>query len=255
MLKKIKILTETIVGNKQQKYESRHILLSYLSGKSGFRLGNKNLLWHKDSEFKNVYSLIKADKERVNIPERKFVLYSIAKSIVHIQGDIVECGVYMGESSFLMLKANEHTNKNFYGFDSFEGLSEPEENDIINNEYTFKWKKNDLSVSENIAFNNLKLFENRFELYKGWIPEKFHKVENKNFSMIHIDVDLYQPTLDSIEFFWDKLNVGGVLVCDDYGFETCPGAKKAMDDFFSKKNMSVIHLPTGQGVVFKQKVN
>lgn len=73
--------------------------------------------------------------------------------------------------------------------------------------------------------------------------------------MIHIDVDLYQPTLDSIEFFWDKLNVGGVLVCDDYGFETCPGAKKAMDDFFSKKNMSVIHLPTGQGVVFKQKVN
>ena len=37
--------------------------------------------------------------------------------------------------------------------------------------------------------------------YKGWIPEKFFLVENQKFSLIHIDVDLYEPTLKSLEFF------------------------------------------------------
>lgn len=253
MLKKVNVVSKLLIGNKKEKYESRHIILNSLSNRSGFRLGNKNLSWHKDDEFINVYSHISNNIKKMHIPERKFVLYSIAKSIINIPGDIAECGVYTGESSYLMLKANEHREKKLYGFDSFEGLSEPEENDKISNEYTFKWKKNDLRVSETIARANLKEFEGRFKLYKGWIPERFNEVERNSFSMVHIDVDLFQPTLDSVEFFWKRLNVGGVMICDDYGFETCPGARKAMDEFFAKKNMSVIHLTTGQGLVFKQK--
>jgi O-methyltransferase len=180
------------------------------------------------------------------------VLYSIAKSIVNIGGDIVECGVLRGHSSYLMLYANKDTNKQLYGFDSFEGLSKPNFMDEINNDYSFKWKQYDLSTPEIVAKNNLAIFGNRFHLLKGWIPDRFHEISDKTFSIVHIDVDLYQPTLDSINFFWDKINKGGVLVCDDYGFETCPGAKKAMDEFFKLKNMSVIHLTTGQGIVFKQ---
>jgi O-methyltransferase len=252
MLKKIKVISNLLIGDNQQKYESKHIILSYLSKCSGFNLGNKNLSWHKDFDFINAYSQTRKNKEKISIPERKFVLYSISKSIVNISGDIAECGVYRGESSFLMLKANENTDKRLYGFDSFEGLSKPDRNDKVNNDYTFKWKENDLSISKDIAFNNLNKFENRFELYKGWIPSRFNQVEKNRFSIVHIDVDLFQPTLDSIEFFWKRLNIGGVIICDDYGFETCPGARKAMDEFFTKRDMSVIHLTTGQGLVFKQ---
>ena len=78
---------------------------------------------------------------------------------------------------------------------------------------------------------NLSQFPQRFKLFKGWIPDKFHEVSDKKFCLVHIDVDLYQPTLDSLNFFWDKLN-GGVLVCDDYGSLLCPGTKKAMDKIF-----------------------
>ena len=48
------------------------------------------------------------------------MLYSIAKSVSMIEGDIVECGVSRGHSSYLMLKANSENNKIFYGFDSFK---------------------------------------------------------------------------------------------------------------------------------------
>lgn len=91
-----------------------------------------------------------------------------------------------------------------------------------------------------------------FTLYKGWIPEKFHEVEDKEFSLVHIDVDLHDPTLASLEFFWPRLNAGGMIVCDDYGSEACPGAKKAMDDFAAKYGFSVVHLTTGQGFITKR---
>ena len=42
-----------------------------------------------------------------------------------------------------------------------------------------------------------------------------------------------------------------MLLCDDYGFVTCPGATLAMDDFFDDKPEEIVHLPTGQGLVIK----
>lgn len=253
MITILKFIKNIIFGNRQKRYDSIHSVLSIIAIRLGYRMGNKNLLWHKDKDFSNVYSIIsKNDTGKKRIPERKYVLYGIAKSISSINGDIVECGVFRGHSSFLMLHANKDNNKKFYGFDSFEGLSQPEEIDKVKNNFSFSWKKNDLSVPQQIAEKNLKDFKNRYKLFKGWIPDRFNEVANKRFSLVHIDVDLYQPTFDSISFFWERLNIGGALVCDDYGFETCPGAYKAMNDFFKSKQLEIIHLTTGQGLVFKQ---
>lgn len=249
----LKLLKDTFFGNSQKRYNSVHAILSIVAIRLGYRMGNKNLVWHKDKDFSNVYSIIsKNDTAKKRIPERKYVLYSIAKSIQNIKGDLAECGVFRGQSSFLMLHANKDSNKIFHGFDSFEGLSQPDEEDIIKNNYSFKWNKNDLTVPQQIAEKNLKDFKGRYKLYKGWIPNRFNDVANIRFSLVHIDVDLYQPTHDSISFFWERLNKGGALVCDDYGFETCPGAYKAMNDFFKSKQFGIIHLTTGQGLVFKQ---
>ena len=46
------------------------------------------------------------------------------------------------------------------------------------------------------------------KIYKGWIPEKFNLVDNSKFSFVHIDVDLYEPTLKSLEFFFPRLEEG-----------------------------------------------
>lgn len=248
-----KLIFNVCFGTKQKRYDSIHTLMSVIAIRLGYRMGNRNLYWYNDKEFQEIYlDLTKNDNKKKRIPERKYVLYGIAKSISSIKGDIVECGVYRGQSSFLMLQANKDNNKKFYGFDSFEGLSQPEEIDKVKNNFSYSWKKNDLSVPQQIAEKNLMDFKNRYKLFKGWIPDRFNEVANKRFSLVHIDVDLYQPTFDSISFFWERLNIGGALVCDDYGSLLCPGAKKAMDNFFEPKGISIIHLTNGQGLVFKQ---
>ena len=65
--------------------------------------------------------------------------------------------------------------------------------------YHDKKQDNDNTVS---SINNYSVSYNNFIiLLKGWIPSRFEEVKDKNFSFVHIDVDLYQPTLDSLNFF------------------------------------------------------
>ena len=129
-------------------------------------------------------------------------------------------------------------------FDSFEGLPEPS---IVDGGY---WHAGDLACSEDIARGNLACFGD-IEFYRGWIPSRFPDVADRRFCFVHIDVDLYRPTHESLEFFFPRLYPGGMLVCDDYGFDSCPGARRALDDFFADRRVRIIHLPTGQGVIIK----
>ena len=87
--------------------------------------------------------------------------------------------------------------------------------------------------------------------HPGWIPERFSAVTDKTFSFVHIDVDIYQPTKDSIEFFYPRLATGGILMCDDYGFSNCPGATQAIDDFLRDKPEKAIALTDGGGFIIK----
>lgn len=251
LFKALRLLLLSFLGNSEQsRYESRHDLLSALAIRCQMRMYTGNLAWPVDAEFLRQWDQYPEKKTDI-IHERKFNLFNIAKGLRHVHGDIVECGVFRAASSFLMLSASEGTGKHLHGFDSFEGLSKPDKTDTVIHERTFKWKENDLAVPEDVAKKNLGKFAGHFTLYKGWIPQRFNEIEGKAFSLIHIDVDLFGPTMESLEFFWPRLSPGGMIVCDDYGFETCPGARKAMDDFFKKNNQSVIHLTTGQGIVIK----
>ncbi len=219
----------------------------------GFRLYNKNLSWLTDPEFLSEWS--KFPGAVGSIHERRFNLFNLSKIVRDIPGDLAECGVYHGAGSYLMLSATEGTDKTYYGFDSFEGLSAPKQQDVVGSEVAFRWEKNDLKVEEDIPRQNLVRFSSRVVFYKGWIPERFNEVSGRVFSMVHIDVDLYEPTRDALEFFFPRLSVGGVVVCDDYGFETCPGARKAMDEIAERHSLSVVHLTTGQGIIIKRASN
>lgn len=240
-----------LFGSAQQRYESKHSIIAAIARRNDFRLYNKNLAWLHDEEFFKVWSLFPYGGQSIH--ERKFNFFNIAKSIRNVPGDLAECGVFHGGSSHLMLAATSETDKHLYGFDSFEGLSEPNEIDLESKDYTFKWKKHDMRFDIQQTHTNLNQHQGRYTLYKGWIPERFFAVADKTFSLVHIDVDLYEPTMAALEFFYSRISAGGIIVCDDYGFESCPGARKAMDSFFSNKpEGSVIHLTTGQGIVVRQ---
>jgi O-methyltransferase len=72
------------------------------------------------------------------------------------------------------------------------------------------------------------------------------------FAFVHIDVDVYPPTQFCLQFFSSRLAPGGLIVVDDYGVVTCPGAQKAVDEFIhANPRFHRLHLLSGQAVLFR----
>ena len=86
------------------------------------------------------------------------------------------------------------------------------------------------------------------------MPQKFPEVLGREFCFVHVDVDLYQPIKDSFMFFYPLLAPGGIMVFDDYGVSSFPGAKKAVDEVLSTIDQPMfMPLPSGQAFLLKNK--
>jgi hypothetical protein len=69
---------------------------------------------------------------------------------------------------------------------------------------------------------------------------------------VHIDVDMFEPTKAALEFFWDQVVPGGVIVCDDYNSSIFEGANRAVDEFLDGRSpMLVYRVPMGSIVIVK----
>lgn len=234
-----KTLTKAIAGDPRARYRVAEVLASLISSEA--LLGDRTKLWMTDPEFcKQIDS---SGIESPRLRERYWVICQYVKQTVDLVGGTAECGVYRGSSSWLICKNSG--GKAHYCFDSFKGLSEP---DLCDGDY---WTKADLSSPEEVAQKRLAEFPD-VSVFAGWIPTRFDEVEAATFSFVHIDVDLYEPTRASLEFFYPRLVRGGVIVMDDYGFGSCPGARRAADEFMRLRPESILHFPTGQGVIVKK---
>lgn len=178
--------------------------------------------------------------------QRRWAMSQLLRLISDVAGDTAECGVYRGAGSHAILFANSKSKhaRHHHIFDSFEGISRPVGEDGA------YWTKGDLTSPEEVAANALRDFKEK-TFYKGWIPTRFDEVADRAFSFVHIDVDLYAPTKDSLEFFYSRLSSGGIFACDDYGMQFCPGATKACDEFLTDKTEKMICFPAGGGFFIK----
>jgi len=239
-----------IAGSKPQRRRIKLECARFAASIFGdFPIGEDHKIWLQDKSFRRKFKELSPLSPYSE--ERKWTLREFARFVKNIPGNIAECGCFDGGSAYFL--AQVAPNVKIHLFDSFEGLSAPGNNDIPDDKTISQWKQGDLSTSESKARRILTEFDNII-YHKGWIPSKFNEVDNENFKLLHIDVDLYQPTFDSLDFFYPRMNKGGVIILDDYGFSTCPGAFKATKDYIVKKNISeqVILLTTGQGIIIKE---
>ena len=179
--------------------------------------------------------------------DRRFTLQQFAQSSASLRGSTAECGVYTGVTSAIICESLKHTynaDEFHYGFDSFAGLPAPGPNDGA-------WKEGHLASPLEVAARHVAEFK-FCKLITGWIPDSLECVAGRPFRLVHIDLDLAEPTLQALEFFYPRVIPFGVLVFDDYGFHSCPGARDAVDQFLADKPERIIELVTGQAVLFKQ---
>lgn len=178
-------------------------------------------------------------------PQRCFTLFTlVAQAIATLSGEVWECGVYKGGTAMLLNKLTGFTTR-LRLFDTFEGMPATQECEDWHKAGEFA----DTSLEE-VA----KRIPNKGSafFYKGLIPETFKGLEQSKIAFAHIDVDIYSSVLACCEFIYPRLERGGFMVFDDYGWNTCPGAKKAVDEYFSTKSTLLpLILSTGQAIIFR----
>jgi O-methyltransferase len=161
-----------------------------------------------------------------------------------LQGDIAEVGVYRG-SSALMIAENK-INKQLLLFDTFKGLPEKSESD----EEIKDLSKGNFACWLSTVQERLKDFKD-IEYYQGLFPQETGKaIKGRAFSFVHLDVDLYQPTADSLELFWKQLVPKGMILIHDY--PNLKGIKKAVDSFAMDNNPIKLQISGNQVLLIKQ---
>lgn len=202
------------------------------------------VLYYTNPARTGVFDLIqqvKSETEMLMNDVEAYQIYTAVKQTQKIGGDIAEVGVYKGASAKLICEAKGE--KALHLFDSFEGLPELRPEDNANH-----CRKGQYTGSFEGVKNYLKKYPNVF-FYKGIFPSTADPVKDKNFSFVNLDADLYKSTLDSLEFFYPRMNRGGMIISHDY---ISPfGVRKAFEEFFKDKPEPVIELLNSQCLVVK----
>jgi hypothetical protein len=212
----------------------------------------------KDPKFMESYKLGKeTDKNKTvlnnyDIYWRIHVLCWAANHVKDIKGDFVDCGVNTGIFSRAIINYIDFNklNKTYYLLDTFEGLDE---------RYSTERELNQ-SVNQNYVAHKTTLYEDVQRTFKGFnvriikgsVPDTLQYVDTNSVAFLSVDMNCVQPEIDALEFFWDKIVPGGIIILDDYGYGNQHNEQKlAHDAFAASKGVEVLSLPTCQGMIIK----
>ncbi len=168
-----------------------------------------------------------------------------------IEGDVIECGVWRGGATIFMagfLKAYEIDKKVFVA-DSFQGLPKPSvERDLFKDLSADVYPE--LAVSLNEVKNNFEqydLLSDKVCFLKGWFKDTLSTSDITALSLLRMDGDYFESTMDILTNLYDKVVKGGIIIVDDYGLPRC---KDAIISFFADRGelFPDVHDIDGMGV-------
>ncbi len=204
--------------------------------------------WEGQSDFESLYQQI--HPYTLCSRDRVYILWATLQQALLLKGDVFECGVFRGGTALLeastMAKGQEtKQGKRLHLFDSFCGM--PATTAGVD-----RLKTGDLSTTSESGVAALLEHFPFVHIHAGFIPETFVGLQVERICWAHVDVDIYQSVRDCISYIYPRLAEGGFLLFDDYGFPSCPGARRAVDEAFSDLPEVPICLPTGQCLIVKQ---
>lgn len=200
----------------------------------------------------NETSRIICDLEPWDITRRDMLIL-LLRTIIEkqIEGEFAEVGVYRGLTSKLLhYYAPE---RSIHLFDTFEGFGDRSvvKEKSMSGHVIMESHFSDTSLD--MVKKNISPVTNNIWFHKGYFPDSIpDDLKNHKFAFVHLDADLYEPTFEGLKFFYPRMNKGGFIVIHDYN--AWPGARKAVDDFFSTRSEIPIPMPdkSGSALVVKQ---
>lgn len=166
---------------------------------------------------------IRSQRDMLLLPCEACQIMSLVDAVKNVPGDMAELGVASGASAkMISARAPERT---LHLFDTFEGLPDPSEQDssrFNNKQYRYTLDE----VQEYLKGANV-IF------HKGLFPNSTKGISGIQFAFVHLDADLYESTKAGLEWFYPRLNKGGILISHDY--DTSAGVNQAFEEFFTGK--------------------
>lgn len=153
----------------------------------------------------------------------------------NIKGNCAEAGVFQGE--FAKYINRWFPDRTLYLADTFEGF--PKEDVEIEHAKQFSNGKQDWSHT---SINNVLLkmpYAEQCVIKKGRFPDCMQDVED-TFAYVSLDMDLYQPILAGLEYFYPRLSIGGYIMVHDCCNEGYPGARAAVEEYCKKQSIGYV---------------
>lgn len=185
-------------------------------------------------------------------PERIYALVHAISYLTErsIPGAIVECGVWKGGSmaaAALALIQRKDTNRDLYLFDTFQGMTDPTENDV---DYSGKNASEVLRNDVGSRCGNAPLEEVKEVLYAtGYPKERIHFIPGRvedtipssapsTIALLRLDTDWYASTKHELIHLFPRLSQAGVIIIDDYGH--WKGSRQACDEYFVQNQIALL---------------
>lgn len=158
----------------------------------------------------------------------------------NIEGDFVETGIWKGGSIILAYKLYKeyNINKKVYAYDSFEGLPKPDAEKYPVDKGDIHWTLPELTVSLEEVKENFKIFGDIDEsvvFVKGWFRDTMPVNNIEKISVLRLDGDMYESTIEVLDYLYPKLSIGGFCIIDDFIHK---GANAAVMDYRKKHNIT-----------------
>ena len=185
--------------------------------------------------------------------------YELYKTILHLPGHVVECGVYKGVSLVRLATYREMLESSYsrklLAFDIFGKF--PKRENVFDTRFIAAFEQ---SGGDGISANELrrvlkhKALPN-VELVEGDVLETVPAYRQQHpelkIALLHLDVSVYEPSLVCLRELYDCVVKGGLVVLDD--FATVAGETRAIDEFFADKDVQFEKLPISHIPAFIRK--
>jgi O-methyltransferase len=238
-------------------HDSSASILSRLKDRASQRLARHSLdrLLHRqrvqnntvldDAEFLAFYQKLREDRTAILSFREVYNLWRYGRISLSVPGDFAEVGVFRGGGARVLKEVKN--GRLLHLFDTFSGM--PETDPMRDTTH----KAGDFADASLEAVQRY-LGTEGIRYYPGFFPDTTigHEESLRRFAFVHLDVDIYQSTLDALRFFYPRVSRGGMLVTHDYSAQSCPGVAAAYDEFFADKAERVLPVWDSQAVVIKQ---
>jgi O-methyltransferase len=212
----------------------------------------RNLSFRHDKKFVSAfYDSVTSEQEK-SLVWRLHTLVWAAQTALLVDGDFVECGVFKGFCSSVLLKYLNFQDfaRKAYLYDTFEGL--PEKTSTEQERRTWDYTQYDSEAVYNGVLEKFSKYKN-VTIVRGVVPDTFEVAIPEKIAFLHIDMNSEMAEMLALEHLFDKVTPGGMIVFDDFGWSCNANQMKAELTFMNERGHHILELPTGQGVVIKHE--